>query len=210
MAVHQASGPTSYQVLKAVSSNQPSIRDFAPPTFSGSSPIVVTGEFVTDSAVAVNCEKRSELRRPMSIPTFPEVPRERCMTTPSYAFFQRLARVYNSGQSRCVILHGNIYDLFWDGSEYVPLIHFVQEKTAVAGLIRLVYELNGPIRVGAADYDRLRDAWVSWKTGMDAETLNLRDLKRRENVLQQRRDEYDSLIRGSIGNATQASNSFVS
>ncbi len=140
----------------------------------------------------------------MSIPTFPEVPRERCMTTPSYAFFQRLARVYNSGQSRCVILHGNIYDLFWDGSEYVPLIHFVQEKTAVAGLIRLVYELNGPIRVGAADYDRLRDAWVSWKTGMDAETLNLRDLKRRENVLQQRRDEYDSLIRGSIGNATQA------
>ncbi len=53
----------------------------------------------------------------------------------------------------------------------------------MAGLIRLVYELNGPIRVNPADYDRLRDAWVSWKTGMDADSLNLRDLKRRENVL---------------------------
>ncbi len=54
------------------------------------------------------------------------------------------------------------------------------------------------------DCDRLRDAWVSWKTGLDADSLNLRDLKRRENILQQRRDEYDALIRGSIGNATQA------
>ena len=50
----------------------------------------------------------------------------------------------------------------------------------------------------------LRDAWVSWKTGLDADSLNLRDLKRRENVLEQRRNEYDALIRGSIGNATQA------
>ena len=129
---------------------------------------------------------------------------ERRMNTPACDFFRRLARIFNSGQSRCVILHGNIYDLFWDDKEYVPLISFVQEKTGVAGLIRLVYELNGPIRVDPADYDRLRDAWVNWKTGMDADALNLRDLKRRENVLRQRRDEYDALIRGSIGNATQA------
>ena len=126
------------------------------------------------------------------------------MNPTAYAFFQRLARIFNSGQSRCVILYGNIYDLFWDGNEYVPLIHFVQEKTAVAGLIRVVYELNGPIRLAAADHDRLRDAWVSWKTGMDADTLNLRSLNRRENVWKQRQDEFDSLIRGSIGNATQA------
>ncbi len=129
---------------------------------------------------------------------------ERCMNTPAHAFFRRLARIFNSGQSRCVVLHGNIYDLFWDDTGYVPLISLVQEKTSVTGLIRLVYELNGPIRVNPADYDRLRDAWVSWKTGLDADSLNLRDLKRRENVLEQRRSEYDALIRGSIGNATQA------
>ncbi len=126
------------------------------------------------------------------------------METTSYTFFKRLARVFNSGQSRCVVLHGNIYDLFWDEKAYVPLIDFIREKTEVAGLIRVVYELNGPIRIDASDYDRLRDGWVSWKTGMDADSLNLQDLKRRENVLRQRRDEYDALIRGSIGNATQA------
>ncbi len=131
-------------------------------------------------------------------------PHDDCMNTPAYAFFRRLARIFNSGQSRCVILHGNIYDLFSNDEEYVPLISFVQQKTGVSGLIRLVYELNGPIRVSPADYERLRDAWVSWKTGLDPDSLNLRDLRRRENVLQQRRDEYDSLIRGSIGNATQA------
>ena len=114
------------------------------------------------------------------------------MNTPACDFFRRLARIFNSGQSRCVILHGNIYDLFWNDREYVPLISFVQEKTGVAGLIRLVYELNGPIRVNPEDYDRLRDAWVNWKTGMDVDALNLRDLKRRENVLRQRRAEYDS------------------
>ena len=126
------------------------------------------------------------------------------MNDTAYAFFKRLARIYNSGQSRCVVLHGNINDLFWDGNAYVPLISFLQEKTDVPGLIRLVYELNGPIRVAAEDYDRLRDAWVRWKTGIDVDALNLRDLSRKENQLQIRRDEYDALIQGSIGNATQA------
>ena len=126
------------------------------------------------------------------------------MTRPAYAFYRRLARIFNSGQSRCVMLHGNINDLFWDGADYVPLIGYVQEKTGVSGLIRLVYELTGPIRVDPAHYDRLRDAWISWKTGMEPDSLNLRDLKRRENVLEQRRNEYEALIRGSIGNATQA------
>ena len=133
-----------------------------------------------------------------------KTPQQRDENATPYSFFRSLARVFNSGQSRCVILHGNIYDLFWDGNTYVPLIHFVQEKTQVSGLIRLVYELNGPIRVEAADYNRLRDAWVSWKTGMEPDELNLRDLKRRENLLGQRRDEYDASIRGSIGNSTQA------
>jgi hypothetical protein len=126
------------------------------------------------------------------------------MDTPAYEFFRCLARIFNSGQSRCVILHGNIHDLFWDGKDYVPLINFIQEKTQIPGLIRLVYELNGPIRLAASEHDRLRDAWVSWKTGMDPETLNLRDLQRRENLLQRRRDEFDALIHGAIGNATQA------
>jgi len=123
---------------------------------------------------------------------------------PGYAFFSRLARIFNSGQSRCVILHGNIHDLFFDGDDYVPLISFVRKKTGIAGIIRLVYELNGPIRIAPEDHDKLRDAWVGWRTGVDPAALALHDLARRENTVQQRRDEYESLIHGSIGNATQA------
>jgi len=123
---------------------------------------------------------------------------------PNYTFFSRLARIFNSGQSRCVVLHGNIHDLFWNGADYVPLISFVKEKTGIPGIIRLVYECNGPIRIASQDYERLRDAWVSWKTGLDTETLVLKDLTRREDQLQRRRSEYDSLIHGSISNATQA------
>lgn len=138
----------------------------------------------------------------VSIPEHP--PTHSQVPAPTYPFFSRLARIFNSGQSRCVVLHGNIYDLFWDQQSYVPLIPFLEQKTGVGGIIRLTYELNGPIRVSPADYDRLRDAWVAWKTGVTVDNLNLRDLRRRENNLERRREEYDALIRNSIGNATQA------
>ena len=118
----------------------------------------------------------------VSIPEHP--PAQSQVPAPSYPFFSRLARIFNSGQSRCVVLHGNIYDLFWDQQSYVPLIPFLEQKTGVGGIIRLTYELNGPIRVSPADYDRLRDAWVGWKTGVTVGKLNLRDLRRREDTLE--------------------------
>ena len=142
---------------------------------------------------------------PNTVPsTLPADIPERRQDEPAYAFFSRLARIFNSGQTRCVVLHGNIHDLFWSGSAYVPLIPFLSEKTRVAGIIRIVYELNGPVRIDSSDHDRLRDAWVNWKTGIDTDTLNLRDLARRESNLQLRRDEFDALVLGSIGNSTQA------
>ena len=63
-----------------------------------------------------------------------------------YGFFADLVEILNSDQSRSVILSGNVYDLFYNGEEYVPLIPFVSEKSKTKGLMRLVYELNGPIR----------------------------------------------------------------
>ncbi|MEZ6088752.1 MAG: hypothetical protein R3C05_12155 [Pirellulaceae bacterium] len=41
----------------------------------------------------------------------------------SYEFFSQFARIINSGQSRAVVLAGNIHDLFWDGEAYVPLTY---------------------------------------------------------------------------------------
>jgi hypothetical protein len=65
----------------------------------------------------------------------------------SYPFYAQFARILNANQSRAIILCGNVYDLFDNGKQHVPLIPFLCEKSKTKGLIRLVYELNGPIRI---------------------------------------------------------------
>ena len=69
------------------------------------------------------------------------------MADHNYDFFKRLARILNSNQSRSMVVCGNVYDLFFNGEAFVPLIPFLCEKSTTAGLIQLVYELNGPVRV---------------------------------------------------------------
>ncbi len=122
----------------------------------------------------------------------------------SYEFFTRFARILNSGQSRSVVLCGNIYDLFWDGQSYVPLIPFVCGKAKTSGVIQLVYELNGPIRLSPEDQRELSDAWVRWKSGVDADTLTLRDLNRKESQAERWRSEFEQYLQAAIGNSTQA------
>lgn len=123
---------------------------------------------------------------------------------PTYEFFSRFARIVNSGQSRSVILAGNIHDIFWDGKNYVPLIPMVCERAKVKHIIQVVYELNGPIRLSPADQQELRSAWIQWKTGVDPDTLILREMRGKENLAERLRDEFDQYMLSSIGNATQA------
>jgi ATP-dependent 26S proteasome regulatory subunit len=122
----------------------------------------------------------------------------------TYDFFTCFARILNSGQSRSVVLCGNVYDLFWDGDSYVPLIPFVCKKAQAGGVIQLVYELNGPIRMSPEDHRELADAWIRWKTGVDADTLTIRDMSRKESQAEMLRAEFDQYVRSAIGNATQA------
>lgn len=122
----------------------------------------------------------------------------------TYDFFTRFARILNSGQSRSVVLCGNIYDLFWDGESYVPLIQFVCKKATASGVIQLVYELNGPIRMSPEDHRELADAWIRWKTGVDADTLTIREMSRQESKSDQLRAEFDQYVREATGNSTQA------
>lgn len=122
----------------------------------------------------------------------------------TYEFFSNFARLLNSGQSRSVLLCGNIYDLFWEGQKYVPLIPFLLEKTRTPGLLQLVYELNGPIRLSDEDREKLRGAWVEWKSGVDANSLALRELRQRGSQLELLQDEFDRLFRDAIGNPTTA------
>ncbi|MCA9192727.1 MAG: ATP-binding protein [Planctomycetales bacterium] len=125
-------------------------------------------------------------------------------TIPNYEFFSRLARIINSGQARSVIVTGNVNDLFFDSHSYVPLVPFLLKKTAVAGLIQVVYELNGPIRLRDEDRTRLREAWAGWKTGIETASIPIKELGPESSKIELRRREFDQYLRDAIGNATQA------
>jgi AAA+ superfamily predicted ATPase len=123
---------------------------------------------------------------------------------PDYPFYTRLARILNSGQSRSVILSGDVYDLFHNGQAYVPLVPFLAERSKTAGLLRIVYELNGPIRV-LDEPDRLKNAWIQWRTGRDADTLLLEGLRAKgPSRADQVGAEFDQLLVDAIGNASLA------
>lgn len=90
-------------------------------------------------------------------------------------FLTQLKKVVNSGQSRSIILTGNIYDLFFDGNKYVPLIHYLTESCKVnssngqKGLTQLLLRVNSPIEnPGEEGIAELAVAW---------ESLHNRDLK---------------------------------
>ena len=126
------------------------------------------------------------------------------LPTTSYPFFGHLARIINSGQARSIVISGNIYDLYFDGKQYVPLLAFLQTKTQVSGLIQVVYELNGPVRVSDEDKIKLREAWAAWKNGVSIDAIPMREILPDGSKFDLRRREFDQYLRDAIGNATQA------
>ena len=122
----------------------------------------------------------------------------------SYPFFTQLARTINSRQAQAIVISGNIYDLFFDGKEYVPIIEFLQNKTKIPGLIQVTYELNQPIRVSDEDRAKLREAWTAWKNKVTVEAIPAREILQDGSKFELRRKEFDQYLRDAIGNATQA------
>lgn len=121
-----------------------------------------------------------------------------------YPFFKQLAGIFNSEQSRSVILSGNVYDLFYLDEEYVPLIPFVSDKSSVKGLTRIVYEQNGPLRV-LEGRDKLKNAWIAWKAGVDPDTLLVKGLQSKgQSDFDRLSSQFDSLLMDAIGNPTLA------
>ena len=124
-----------------------------------------------------------------------------------YPFFSELARTLNSGQSRSVVLAGAVHDLYFDGERYVPLVGFLLKRCAVDGIIQIVYELNGPLRIHPPEKaQELRDAWIAWKSGEDPNELVLASLTnraaaKRQEILQ---TEFDSLVREATGSPAVA------
>lgn len=123
---------------------------------------------------------------------------------PTYPFFGQLARMINSGQARSIVVAGNVNDLYFDGEKYVPIVPFLQTKTRVSGIIQVVYELNGPVRLSEDDRGKLREAWAAWKTGVDANSLAIKDMTNESSKIELRRREFDQYMRDAIGNSTAA------
>lgn len=126
------------------------------------------------------------------------------MSAKGDGFFSELAAILNSEQSRSVIVSGNVYDLLPAGDEYLPLIPFLTHRAETDGLIRIVYELNGPIRI-LDDRDKVKNAWISWKAGVDLDTLLVRGLKEKgPSELDQLGNKFDSLLIEAIGQPSLA------
>lgn len=134
------------------------------------------------------------------------------MTPPSPAFLRTAGRILNSGQARTLLLTGNIYDLFYqetaEAADYVPLLSFLTANWLLPGLIVVVYELNGPIRfVRPADAEALRDAWLKWRSGLDANALAVKrmlakgtDAEQMDRIV----ETYDDSLRKAVNNPTLA------
>ena len=121
-----------------------------------------------------------------------------------YEFFRKLAGILNSQQSRSVILSGNVYDLFCVDDQYEPLIPFLSQKSATKGLIRIVYEQNGPIRI-LDDRDKLKNAWIAWRSGVDPDTLLVKGMQSHgTSDFDLLSSQFDGLLIDAIGNPTLA------
>lgn len=132
------------------------------------------------------------------------------MNAPTHAFLGQAGRILNSGQARSVVLTGNIYDLFCRpmADVYLPLIPFLENQWDLPGLIVVTYELNGPIRfLHDGDAQKLRDAWLRWRSGYDSNTLAIQRMLAKgktasdlDMVLQ----TYDDTLRRAVNNPTLA------
>ena len=72
------------------------------------------------------------------------------------------------------------------------------------GLIQVIYELNGPVRLSDDDRVRLREAWSAWKNGISVDAIPMREVLNDGSKFDLRRREFDQYLRDAIGNATQA------
>ena len=128
------------------------------------------------------------------------------------SFVRSAGRVLNSGQSRTLLLTGNIHDLYRsrtsDGIAYLPLVEFLVGRWDLEDFIIVVYELNGPIRfLRESDSAKVRDAWLRWRVGMSSDEIDVQRMLRTDEpdaTINEARQVYDDSLRKSLNNPTLA------
>lgn len=134
------------------------------------------------------------------------------MTTEPRDFVRDAGRILNSGQTRSLILSGNIADLFFcdDGQEgdYRPLVDLLVKRWSVSGTLVVVYELNGPIRfISGADTQKMRDAWGKLHTEDTQRAIDLALARTQRRIAELKADptsSFDERLGKARGNATYA------
>lgn len=141
-----------------------------------------------------------------------------------YEFLRKATTIINSGQTRILVLCGNIFDLFHlspddlrreekilnPSGKYVPLISFLSAKWKQPGkAILVVYELNGPIHFEhPPDKDKMKEAWILWKTGMSIDELSIQGMfaHTREQIEKHKilSKLFETNLEKAVGNPTQA------
>ena len=129
----------------------------------------------------------------------------------SYEFLRSAGRILNSGQARALLITGAVHDLFQVGEtvdQWVPLTDFFRRHWNVPGKILLVYELNGPIRFADdEDREKLKRAFVHWRTGMDSDDLAIQSMldgKKFDQELATLEKTFDRNLQNAVGNPTVA------
>ncbi len=115
-------------------------------------------------------------------------------------FLNQLTKIVNSGQSRSVLLTGNIYDLFYDkdfesiktihsdgAGKFVPLMEILKAKLKAdpvdkqKGITQIVYQVNRPIEViGDNKMSELETIWEKYHPG-EEKKLKQRLLESNDN-----------------------------
>ena len=101
------------------------------------------------------------------------------------SFLSQLTKIVNTSQARCVVLHGNIHDLFNDNGKYVPIMDMIQSRCKLEssgsqkGITQVVLRVNSPIEIN--NLAHLGDLAVAWgnftkdKTPLEERFLETQD-----------------------------------
>ena len=127
-------------------------------------------------------------------------------------FLRTAGRVLNAGQSRALILTGNIHDVFHTNKggkdDYSSLVEYLTGNWNLSSLILIVYELNGPIRfLREKDAEKIRKAWIEWRLGMNPDQLAINRMTASEEVQSQVdsvTSSYDDSMQKAVSNPTLA------
>ena len=125
-----------------------------------------------------------------------------------HPFLREAGRIINSGQSRSLILHGNVHDLFSvedaaGGTDYTDLGSLLETQWGLAGNIIIRYELNGLIRIPPDSVTAVGKAWDRLRGVDDRDERAIREMLGRGTA----RPKVPGLtdrIRDAVGDSLQA------